>query len=120
MLTFLISLSQKVILFSFFYVLVDILDSVIVLFQSGAFRVCDVTRICFGLCSRLCYRVVSERYFRMHVIYTYFLFDVLELTIVLYQNRVFEHRFGGPKTKYIVVNYSDFARKKKNIENNGE
>ena len=47
------------------YVLVDILDLVIVLFQSGAFRVVDATRICFGLCSRLRYRVVSEWCFRI-------------------------------------------------------
>ena len=54
--------------FCFTYVLVDILDLVIVLFQSGACRVVDAARICFGLCSRLRYRVVSEWCFRIHIV----------------------------------------------------
>ena len=36
--------------FLFHVCLVDILDLVIVLFHSGAFRVVNSTRICFGLC----------------------------------------------------------------------
>ena len=49
------------------YVLVDILDFVIVFFQSCAFRVV-ATRKIFGLCSTLRYRVVSEWCFRIHII----------------------------------------------------
>ena len=56
------------------YVVAEVLDFVIVLFQSGVFEyilfcvhvgVC--TRVCFGWCSRLRYRVVSEWYFWIHI-----------------------------------------------------
>ena len=56
------------------YVLVDVLDIVIVLFQSGVFeyllfcvRVVVATRVFFGLCFRLLYSVVSEWCFRLHI-----------------------------------------------------
>ena len=52
--------------FCFTYVLVDILDSVIVLFQSGAFRVFNATRICF-------------------------LVHVLDFVIVLFRSGIFEY-----------------------------
>ena len=55
--------------FCFTYVLVDILDLVIVLFQTCAVRVVDATRICFALGSRLRYRVVSEWCFRTDIIW---------------------------------------------------
>ena len=61
-------------LFLHVYVLVDVLDFVILLFQSGVFeyilfcvRVIVATRVCFGWCSRPCYRVVSEKGLRIHI-----------------------------------------------------
>ena len=57
------------------YVLVDVLGFVIVLFQSGVFkhvlfcvRVVVAIRVCFGLCFRLRYRVVSEWCFQIYIL----------------------------------------------------
>ena len=56
------------------YVLVDVLDFVVVLYQSGVFEYISLcvlivvaTRVCFGSRSRLRFRVVSEWCFQIHV-----------------------------------------------------
>ena len=88
------------------YVVVDVLDFVIVLYQSGVFEyilfcvlMVVATRVCYGSRSRLRDRVVSESCFRIHI-------DLQGLRgglLCISAKRTYVRRencFGGLKTKW--------------------